>query len=1200
MMAATTIRSCSLPAPLGGWLTVAPFADSEGALLRLQQLQNSPLGALLLSRPELASGLANSASADRALLGLERFLDALARNEDRYAGLAHSLVSRASLLPSLLIVFGASDFLTEVLLRHPEDVAVVPDGSALARSKGPQQMTTEARQAPQSGGLDGLRRWQHRELLRIGAGDLLGVTDLPSVTRQLSHLAAACIEVCLESLSEALGLSVEGLAVIAQGKLGGAELNYSSDVDLLLIARDEPQRHIRLGGALVQELERVTVEGFLYRVDLRLRPWGTAGPPVSSLAGYRRYLDASASLWERQALLKARCVAGDRAVGRAFARAVRPQVCAPDAEAVRAEVSGMKRRIEDGLARRGEMWGEVKLGVGSIRDVEFVAQYLQLAHGTQVRALRQANTQAALSRLREVGLLSAEEHRALSEGYTFLRSVEHCLQLMHYHQTHALPRSPQELAYLARRLGFQGADAGEQFLARYEQHTAAIRAAFERHMEARTMSENSSAAASSAGVSRHVERMAPEYTAAFGEAQIRRHAILAACLGGDHLLEVEAEAMGDALWRVTIVAFDYIGELSMICGLLFAYGCDIRDGQVFTYEREADRPTEAPLAARKIVDVFTVALDPQRAAEGLWQRYAQDLANLLRLLRARQMQAAQGELAARVAAAVRSRGGTAPALYPVDVRIDNASSPRHTVLEIDAPDTVGFLYEFTNAVAAWGLQVERMTVDSVAGRVRDVLYLTDARGAKITDPERQGELRAVVALVKHFTHLLPQSPDPERALGHFQSFVAQLLMRPNWRDDLTSLTRPEVLEALARLLGVSDFLWDDFLRMQYENLLPVLQDVAALSQPRSKEELASALMQEVGQASPQQAADALNAFKDREMFRIDMRHIQSHADFEAFSAELSDLAEVVVEVASRLCDEALRAEYGEPRDENGRYSPLAVCALGKLGGREIGYASDIELMFVYRANGPTAGPTSVATSEYYDELVRRVLGIIRARREGIFEIDLRLRPYGQAGSLAASMEAFRRYFGRDGAAWPYERQALTRLRPIAGDSALGAEVTALRDACVYTGQPFDRLAMRAMRERQLRHLVAGGALNAKFSRGGLVDAEYLVQGLQVTHGHRDARLRVTNTQRALAALAEAGLLAPADYVALREAHRFLRNLIDALRMVRGNARDLTVPPAGSEGLAFLARRLGYGDEVDRLQADITRHMGAVQRLVGRV
>ena len=140
-----------------------------------------------------------------------------------------------------------------------------------------------------------------------------------------------------------------------------------------------------------------------------------------------------------------------------------------------------------------------------------------------------------------------------------------------------------------------------------------------------------------------------------------------------------------------------------------------------------------------------------------------------------------------------------------------------------------------------------------------------------------------------------------------------------------------------------------------------------------------------------------------------------------------------------------------------------------------------------------------------------------------------------------------------------------------------------------------------MRERQIRHLVTGGTFNAKYSPGGLVDVEYLVQGLQITYGHRDPSLRQTNIRDAMAALAEAGILSSEDYARLRRAHTFLRWLIDALRMVRGNARDLTVvPPAESEAFAFLARRLRYGNDVARLREDLERHTAAVQELNARL
>jgi glutamate-ammonia-ligase adenylyltransferase len=297
-----------------------------------------------------------------------------------------------------------------------------------------------------------------------------------------------------------------------------------------------------------------------------------------------------------------------------------------------------------------------------------------------------------------------------------------------------------------------------------------------------------------------------------------------------------------------------------------------------------------------------------------------------------------------------------------------------------------------------------------------------------------------------------------------------------------------------------------------------------------------------------------------------------------------------------LCHEDLRSVHGAPLLENGDLSDMAVCALGKSGGRELGFASDIELMFVYAGNGQTSGPQPIPTSEFYEKLVQNFISAIYAKREGIFEIDLRLRPYGKAGSLAVSMESFRRYFAPDGPAWAYERQALVKLRPVAGNRELGQEIAALRDAFVYTGEPFDATAMRAMRERQVRHMVAGGTFNAKFSPGGLVDVEYLVQGLQITHGHDNPTLRLTNIHRAMAALAEVGILEEEDYVQLRKAHTFLRWLIDGLRMVRGNAKDLTVPPYESEGFAFLARRLRYGNDTQKLRDELTQYTSSVQEL----
>ncbi len=1189
-------------------LSAAGFADEAAAAHCLQRLGQDPQVRRVLAAglPELLPALANTASADRALLNLER----LVAGAHDPAGFLDSLLAEPGLLETLTVLFAGSQFLSDIVLRHPAYLELLRNRRSLAQPKSPGQFAAEALElmafTPDSDLLPALRRWQRREFLRIGACDLLGLLDLPTVTRQLSRLADALVEACLEVAATQAGVRPEGLAVFALGKLGGEELNYSSDIDLLFLARADGDRYLRLGEKLIDALARVMPEGFLYRVDMRLRPWGSGGALVPTLDGHLTYLERHARLWERQALLKARVIAGDRAVGAEFLRRAEPFIYGAADEVVRTEVREMKARIELHLSQHGHAWGEVKLGRGSIRDVEFVVQYLQLVHGGRHPELRSANTLEALARLWAGGFLSADEYRVLADGYTFLRPIEHYLQMMHHQQTHALPTDAQEMAYLARRLGFGGADAGARLVGRYEENSEAIRTVYQRYLEGGDVNMSNNPRAPSVDVRRHVERMAPSYAQAFSEAEIKRHAELVERLSSDNLVEVEVVPLADGSWRVTIVGYDYTGELSLICGLLFVYGFTIRDGHVFTYEplTEAAVGAERREARRKIVDVFNVRSVLGAVPADTWTRYEQDLAAFVGRLRDKEQAAAQGELAKRVAVTLPEIVPSATTLHPIDIEIDNEESDRYTVLRIDAPDTIGFLYEFTNALALSDIHIARVNVASEGNRVRDTLYLTDARGNRITDPEKQRELRVATVLVKHFTHLLPQSPNAESALLHFREFLERLLERPNWPDELASLDRPQVLRALARLLGVSDFLWDDFLRMQYANLFPVVRDVDALLQARPQPALRAELAQTLA-AAPDGAARraALNAFKDREMFRIDMRHIEGHSQgFRQFSAELTDLAEVVVEAAFRLVEGELRARYGAPCLEDGRPCPMSVCALGKCGGRELGFASDIELMFVYAGSGETAGPARISCAEFYDKLVLEVTNAIRARREGIFEIDLQLRPHGQAGSLAVSLDSFRRYFAPGGAAWDYERQALIKLRPIAGDAGLGAQVMALRDKFVYEelGPLFDVAALHAMRERQLRRLVTGGTINAKFSRGGLVDVEYLVQVLQLRHGRTTPALRLTNTSEAISALAAAGALSAPDAAALHEAYTFLRTLIDALRMVRGNARDLTVPPAESEDFAFLARRLGYGQDLPRLRADIERYMTEVQALSARL
>jgi glutamate-ammonia-ligase adenylyltransferase len=1187
-------------------LRLAPDAERQRSLVEIL--------------PHLIVTLAGAAGPDSVLVSMERYMSRVSDPASSFRYLS----ANPRAVEILVTLFSGSQFLTEILLRNPDYFERLVEFKRLAAKKSGDQFYTEARDAMEiyntnSEKLGSLRQFQSWEFLRIGICDLLDFYDLSAVTRQLSNLADSLIRACLKIAAIQCGVTPDFLTVIAMGKLGGGELNYSSDIDLFFLTGQTIEIAQKVGEHLIDALARVTDQGYLYRVDMRLRPWGKVGPLVSTIPGYNAYLRKNARLWEKQALLKARIVAGDQTVGKIFLQQVKPLIFGTSIDRLQVELYGMRQRTEAQLRLNGHDWGEVKLGEGSIRDVEFTVQLLQLSKGESQPEILTPNTLDALARLSTFKFISFEEYRILTDGYIFQRTIEHFLQLMHYHQTHSLPQEPEAISLLARRLGFRSSNPGDNFLARYRQHVTAIRSVYLRFVRRSDMPINpvlpplaDDAPLTPPEVHRHLDRMTPSYSERFLPNEIAHHAFLAGQLNENHLVEMDVHMPGDDFYQVTLVAYDFPGELSLICGLMFIYGLNILNGDAFTYEPSKEKITKSSSQdpRRKIVDVFTVQPVNKKIAEDLWARYAFDLEEFLRMLRSGQRREVQGELAKRVVASLQDSEqlhstNYNQTLYPISIQIDNEISDQYTILKIESTDSFGFLYELTNALAITHIYISRVSVDSTSDKVQDTLYVTDENEKKITDPDKQRELRAATVLIKHFSHLLPLSPNPESALLHFREFIGDLFKHANWPAELTSLERPEVLNVLAQLLGVSDFLWDDFLRMQYQNLFPVVRNVDALETAKTRTQLQKELeiaMRPVhnGPQSPTERTSwigILNAYKDREMFRIDMRHILGHTnEFWEFAAELADLTEVFVNAVFHLCHEDLRLVYGTPCLENGLISQMTVAALGKFGGREMGFASDIELMFIYTGNGKTSGPNIITTTEFYEKLVHDFVSAVSARREGIFEIDLQLRPYGKAGSLAVSVDSFRRYFAPNGPAWAYERQSLVRLRPVAGDMLLGKQIADLRDEFVYTGDPFDVTAMRAMREKQIRHLVRAGSFNPKFSLGGLVDVEYLIQALQINHGHTNPNLRLQNTREAMAALTSVGILNQDVYTRLRKAHTFLRWLIDSMRVVRGNARDVTMPKKNSEEFAFLARRMRYGKDIARLHSELERFTEDVRRI----
>jgi glutamate-ammonia-ligase adenylyltransferase len=302
---------------------------------------------------------------------------------------------------------------------------------------------------------DALARSKRLELLRIAARDLLGLDTLETVGAALADLAQHVLSGAM-SLAEPEYL----IAVIGMGKLGGRELNYSSDVDILFVTADGPHedaaRHI------------LQIARQCFRVDADLRPEGRAGPLTRSLDSYNAYWARWAATWEFQALLKARAVAGDSELGSRFERAAVEQVWGRSYSADElATVRSMKARTEGLVAGRGLAGREIKLGPGGIRDIEFAVQLLQLVHGGHDAGIRDRSTLGALTELAGAGYVAGEDAATLAESYRFLRTVEHRLQLVEEDQTHSVPTDASARRRLALVLGFED-DASATATARFD------------------------------------------------------------------------------------------------------------------------------------------------------------------------------------------------------------------------------------------------------------------------------------------------------------------------------------------------------------------------------------------------------------------------------------------------------------------------------------------------------------------------------------------------------------------------------------------------------------------------------------------------------------------------------------------------------------------------------------------------------------
>ncbi len=528
--------------PLVSLFNQEPLSEAAKTLLGEHGLQGTRtvaknLRAIVSALPSsvdpenfLASVLKNvkeTADPGQALNQLERFLQNIDSPEEVFS----LLVENQTSLRHLSILFGASPYLSGILIQNPHLLCWLmqeqiwkapPDRESLVREllaacRGIQDIAAA---------YPILRNVKKREMLRIGARDLTGFADLTETIDALSILAEATLEASYgvadrflklrygtPMMTDDSGATQEcPFTVLGMGKLGGEELNFSSDVDLLYLyesdwgettgvtdatgqVRGRVDNHVyfvRLSEMITDLMHASTEDGFVFRVDLRLRPEGAQGPVASSLRSYELYYESFGQTWERAAHLKHRPVAGDMALGREFEKLLTPFVYRKyfDYTAID-ELREMKRRIVRQLVTKPGRGFNVKLGEGGIREIEFFVQTLQLLYGGRLTWIRQKNTLRALHRLCDKELITYDDFSALFAAYTFLRDVEHKLQIENQLQLQTLPTEPAKLDGLARRCGFPTRTV---FLEELDRHRHKVQERFDNllHEKAEPLSGNDS------------------------------------------------------------------------------------------------------------------------------------------------------------------------------------------------------------------------------------------------------------------------------------------------------------------------------------------------------------------------------------------------------------------------------------------------------------------------------------------------------------------------------------------------------------------------------------------------------------------------------------------------------------------------------------------------------------------------------------
>ena len=903
-----------------------------------------------------------------------------------------------------------------------------------------------------------LRQFRHITMLSIAWRDMLYNADIKQSLLAISHLADALINTANAWLyqkacerygkpaavtqtvdnpnaSSQVSQQQQELLIIGMGKLGGRELNFSSDIDLIFVypesgETDHPRKPIdhqtfftRLAQKLIAALHQTTLDGQVYRVDMRLRPLGDSGPLVVSMPAFESYYLEQGREWERFAMQKARVINPDSEAVQELQSIITPFVYRKYLDFTTIEsLRNMKQLIANEVARRN-LTNNIKLGKGGIREVEFFVQSLQMIHAGKVTECQTKSILASFAALVEHEFLPPKDAAELQESYLFLRQIENYLQAFNDEQTQQLPDDEVDQARLSYLLANM-LHADTQASAKSDDALIEI--------ELDTPLEKIDP------IHQHMKR-------------INRHFML--------LIEDNNENK------------DENQAINQIYRDLWSLELDVQEMQ----------------------SLFFTLIDESEVAEKLSSQ-------LLEFKR----KCTKHDIGQR-------GNNTLNKLVPQ------------------------LLYEV--------LTYEEIDVQADATATSHNTAI-----ASVTDIDKSGTVTNNDE-IKHASELFERIFDILLTIVGRTTYLDLLLENPAVRKRLMSLSANS--HWVAKQIKAFPLLLDELLHPAY-----LQTDHAGISTWRDEYE--NELRLQLLRVEPDDVEaqmDALRYFKLTQQLRIAAADITGTLPINNVSDKLTVLAEVLMGQVIDIAWVQIATRYGTPEGYSMQHKGLGVLAYGKLGGVELGYGSDLDIVFVHDVDLSvmTNGPKVVSCSEFFVKLIQRITHIFTTKTylNELYEIDLRLRPSGNSGLLISHIDSFDNYQKND--AWTWEHQALVRARYVYGHDALENKFKKIRQEVLSKKRVMSELRkdVADMREKMRVHLDKSDENNAdlKQTSGGITDLEFLTQYWVLLHSHQFHELtHWTDNLRILDSLAHVGIITKDENHALQQAYLFIRNQLHKLSL----------------------------------------------------